>query len=38
MSSDDRPSLGIGMIGYSFMGRAHSQAWRNARSFFDLRP
>jgi predicted dehydrogenase len=35
MSSHDRPSLGIGMIGYSFMGVAHSQGWRNARSFFD---
>ena len=40
MSSHDRPTLGIGMIGYSFMGLAHSQGWRNARSFFDpaLRP
>src|ERR671910_2523389 len=27
--------LGIGMVGYSFMGVAHSQGWRNARSFFD---
>ena len=27
-------SIGVGMIGYAFMGRAHSQAWRNARSFF----
>lgn len=26
---------GIGMIGYDFMGRAHSQAWRNVRAFFD---
>jgi predicted dehydrogenase len=24
------------MIGYAFMGRAHSQAWRNARSYFDV--
>jgi predicted dehydrogenase len=24
------------MIGYAFMGRAHSQAWRNAAAFFDL--
>lgn len=24
------------MIGYSFMGRAHSQAWRTAPRFFDL--
>ena len=23
------------MVGYSFMGVAHSQGWRNARSFFD---
>ncbi len=28
--------LGIGLIGYAFMGRAHSHAWRNAHSFFDL--
>ncbi len=35
MSSHDRPTLGIGMIGYSFMGLAHSQGWRNAGSFFD---
>ena len=27
--------LGVGMVGYSFMGVAHSQGWRNARSFFD---
>jgi predicted dehydrogenase len=29
-------SLRIGMVGYAFMGAAHSQAWRNAPSFFDL--
>ncbi|WP_250442798.1 Gfo/Idh/MocA family protein [Actinotalea sp. C106] len=28
--------LGVGMIGYSFMGAAHSQAWRVAPRFFDL--
>jgi len=28
--------LGIGMVGYAFMGAAHSQAWRNAHRFFDL--
>ena len=28
--------LGIGMVGYAFMGRAHSQAWRSAVRFFDL--
>jgi len=26
----------IGMIGYGFMGRAHSNAWRQASQFFDL--
>ncbi|MCD9197116.1 Gfo/Idh/MocA family protein [Aeromicrobium wangtongii] len=34
--SDTRPDLGIGMVGYAFMGAAHSQAWRTAPSFFDL--
>ena len=29
-------TIGIGVIGYAFMGRAHSQGWRSARSF--LRP
>ena len=28
--------LSIGMVGYAFMGAAHSQAWRNAPRFFDL--
>src|SRR5690606_29361320 len=28
--------LGVGMIGYAFMGAAHSQAWRVAPRFFDL--
>jgi len=32
--ADDASTLGVGMIGYSFMGRAHSNGWRNARSFF----
>jgi predicted dehydrogenase len=31
----DQP-LRIGMVGYAFMGAAHSQAWRNAPSFFEL--
>jgi predicted dehydrogenase len=30
------PDLGVGMIGYAFMGAAHSQAWRTAPRFFDL--
>ncbi|MBC7631164.1 Gfo/Idh/MocA family oxidoreductase [Aeromicrobium sp.] len=34
--SDTRNELGVGMIGYAFMGAAHSQAWRTAPAFFDL--
>jgi predicted dehydrogenase len=34
--NESKPTLGIGMVGYAFMGAAHSQAWRNAPSFFDL--
>ncbi|UZX01353.1 Gfo/Idh/MocA family oxidoreductase [Arthrobacter sp. CDRTa11] len=30
------PPLRIGMIGYAFMGAAHSHAWRTAPRFFDL--
>ncbi len=30
------PDLGVGMVGYAFMGAAHSQAWRTAAHFFDL--
>jgi predicted dehydrogenase len=29
-------SLNIGMIGYGFMGRAHSNAYRKVSNFFDL--
>src|SRR5450755_2556972 len=35
-SSQQKPSLGIGMVGYAFMGAAHSQAWRNVERFFEL--
>jgi predicted dehydrogenase len=28
--------LGVGVIGYGFMGSAHSQAWRTAGHIFDL--
>ncbi|HEU5160606.1 MAG TPA: Gfo/Idh/MocA family oxidoreductase [Streptosporangiaceae bacterium] len=31
----DVPALGVGMVGYAFMGRAHSQAWRSVGPFFD---
>lgn len=27
--------LNVAMIGYQFMGRAHSNAWRQVRAFFD---
>jgi predicted dehydrogenase len=30
------PSIGVGMVGYAFMGRAHSHAWRTVASAFDL--
>jgi predicted dehydrogenase len=36
MTSADRPTLGVGLIGHAFMGAAHSQAWRTAPHFFDL--
>ena len=28
--------LGVAVIGYAFMGKAHSNAWRNVSSFFDV--
>ena len=31
-----RPDLRVAMIGYGFMGAAHSQGWRVAPRFFDL--
>src|SRR3954449_7603553 len=36
MSSPARPALRVGLVGYAFMGAAHSQAWRTAPHFFDL--
>ena len=30
------PSLGVAAIGYAFMGKAHSNAWRNVASFFNV--
>jgi predicted dehydrogenase len=32
---DPKP-LGVAMIGYAFMGKAHSNAWRNVASYFDV--
>src|SRR5579875_2135075 len=36
----DTPGLGIGMVGYAFMGAAHSRAWATVGQAFDvpLRP
>ncbi len=31
-----RRTLTVGLIGHNFMGRAHSNAWRQAPRFFDL--
>ncbi|WP_043484463.1 Gfo/Idh/MocA family protein [Arthrobacter sp. SPG23] len=47
MSSPEHPSdrmpsspvsrpLGVAAIGYAFMGKAHSNAWRNVASFFNV--
>ncbi len=30
-----RKNINIGMVGYGFMGRAHSNAWRTVSNFFD---
>jgi len=35
LSETPRP-LRVGMVGYAFMGAAHSHAWRTAPRFFDL--
>lgn len=31
-----KPVLNVGLIGYQFMGKAHSNAYRQANHFFDL--
>jgi predicted dehydrogenase len=36
LSDETKPTLGVGMVGYAFMGAAHSQAWRTAGRVFDL--
>ncbi|GLZ60301.1 Gfo/Idh/MocA family oxidoreductase [Micromonospora sp. M51] len=35
MSTNDK-ELRVGMVGYAFMGAAHSQAWRTVNRVFDL--
>jgi predicted dehydrogenase len=37
MSETARP-LGVAVIGYSFMGKAHSNAWRNVGAFYPDTP
>ena len=31
-----KKTLNVGIIGYGFMGRAHSNAYRQVSKFFDL--
>ncbi|GAA1266436.1 hypothetical protein GCM10009646_62590 [Streptomyces aureus] len=35
-SQNGSPAIGVGMVGYAFMGRAHSHAWRTVAYAFDL--
>jgi predicted dehydrogenase len=37
MSDSQRP-LGVAVVGYSFMGKAHSNAWRNVGAFYPSGP
>jgi predicted dehydrogenase len=37
-SSPLPPKYGVAVVGYSFMGRAHSNAWRNVNAFFPDAP
>ena len=36
MSAPDTTVLGVGMVGYAFMGAAHSHAWRTVGRVFEL--
>jgi predicted dehydrogenase len=36
MGAASSPALNVAMVGYGFMGAAHSQGWRVAPRFFDL--
>jgi predicted dehydrogenase len=33
--SEERPVAGVGLVGYAFMGKAHSLAWRTVSEVFD---
>ena len=34
----ERTEIGVGLVGYKFMGRAHSNAYRQVARFFDVDP
>ncbi len=34
----ERREIGVGLVGYKFMGRAHSNAYRQVARFFDVEP
>ena len=34
----ERGEIGVGLVGYKFMGRAHSNAYRQVASFFEVDP
>lgn len=36
LNDTSAPALGVGMVGYAFMGAAHSQGWRTVGRVFDL--
>src|SRR3954469_19615437 len=36
VTTGEQQQLRVGMVGYAFMGAAHSQAWRTVNAFFDL--
>lgn len=38
MAEPDSGTLGVAVIGHSFMGRAHSNAWRNVGAFYPDAP
>jgi predicted dehydrogenase len=38
MKGDNMASIGVGLVGYKFMGRAHSNGYRQVSHFFDVDP
>lgn len=38
MTAGATPALGVAVVGYSFMGKAHSNAWRNVGAFYPDTP